>query len=148
MPKVRVYVDTSVFGGVHDEEFARASRRFFERVRADEYVVLLSAAVAPEELEAVGGLPSECAETVGVDDEVRALADHYRAFGVLDKADEGAALEVAAATIADADLLLTWDFKRLASYRKNMMFSGVNLLKGYRPLDIRSPLVLEYTGGE
>ena len=29
MRKIRVYVDTSVFGGTQDEEFAAASQRFF-----------------------------------------------------------------------------------------------------------------------
>lgn len=33
MHKIRVYIDTSVFGGVHDEEFAEASKRFFARVK-------------------------------------------------------------------------------------------------------------------
>lgn len=29
MHKTRVYVDTSVFGGIWDEEFAEATERFF-----------------------------------------------------------------------------------------------------------------------
>ena len=32
MPPIRVYADTSVFGGVFDEEFQVASRTFFEQV--------------------------------------------------------------------------------------------------------------------
>ncbi len=31
MRRIRVYVDTSVFGGTDDEEFSVASRRFFEK---------------------------------------------------------------------------------------------------------------------
>ena len=34
MQKIRVYIDTSVFGGVGDEEFAEATDRFFERLRS------------------------------------------------------------------------------------------------------------------
>lgn len=30
---IRVYADTSVYGGVFDEEFSVPSRRFFDRVR-------------------------------------------------------------------------------------------------------------------
>ena len=34
MHTIRVYVDTSVFGGTEDEEFAEITRRFFQQVRA------------------------------------------------------------------------------------------------------------------
>ena len=50
MHKTRVYVDTSVFGGVRDAPFAEASKLFFERVRRGEIVLLLSQHTA-EELE-------------------------------------------------------------------------------------------------
>ena len=33
MHKIRVYIDTSVFGGIHDDEFMNATTAFFERVR-------------------------------------------------------------------------------------------------------------------
>lgn len=42
MHKIRVYVDTSVFGGTRDAEFSEVSRRFFKRVHEGEFVVLLS----------------------------------------------------------------------------------------------------------
>ena len=34
---MRVYADTSVFGGVYDKEFEEASRAFFELVRAAKF---------------------------------------------------------------------------------------------------------------
>jgi hypothetical protein len=40
--KIRVYVDTSVFGGTQDEEFFVESNNFFDHVRLGEYMVLLS----------------------------------------------------------------------------------------------------------
>jgi len=42
MPTVRVYVDTSVFGGTQDDEFAESSERFFRRVHDGEFSVLIS----------------------------------------------------------------------------------------------------------
>ena len=35
-------MDTSVFGGVADEEFSQASQRFFQKVDNGEFVVLMS----------------------------------------------------------------------------------------------------------
>ena len=48
MPILRVYVDTSVFGGVGDEEFSEASRHFFDQVNAGRYRVLLSRVTTTE----------------------------------------------------------------------------------------------------
>ena len=39
---IRVYADTSVYGGVFDEEFAEASRTFFEQVRGGRFRLILS----------------------------------------------------------------------------------------------------------
>ena len=77
MPRPRVYLDTSVFGGVHDAEFAEYTRRFFDRVKR-------------------------------------------------------------------GDLVLSWNFTHIDRYDRIRMFNGVNALKGYRALDIRSPMEVTY----
>lgn len=147
MPKTRVYVDTSVFGGVHDEGFAAATERFFRRVQAGEYVVLVSGQVTEELAEApadvrdvLTSVPIEHIERVAVDDEVRALAVEYQQAGVLGPASEGDAIHVAAATVGRADLLLSWNFRHLVRYDRVRQFNGINALKGYPSIDIRSPL--------
>jgi hypothetical protein len=38
---IRVYADTSVYGGVFDEEFATPSRAFFEQVRSGRYRLVM-----------------------------------------------------------------------------------------------------------
>jgi len=45
---IRVYVDTSVFGGVLDPEFARASTRFFEQLRVGRFLPVVSVIVSEE----------------------------------------------------------------------------------------------------
>jgi len=44
-PAVRVYADTSVFGGVCDREFERASKAFFALVRRGVYRLVMSTPV-------------------------------------------------------------------------------------------------------
>ena len=51
---------------------------------------------------------------------------------------------MAAATVASADLILSWNFKHIVRYDRIQRFNGVNALHGYHPLDIRSPLELDY----
>ncbi len=45
MKKIRVYVDTSVFGGVFDDEFKKASLLFFEQVKLNLFEVFISSIV-------------------------------------------------------------------------------------------------------
>lgn len=52
MKPLRVYVDTSVFGGCFDAQFAEESTRFFDLVRAGRIVVLVSQVVVDELSEA------------------------------------------------------------------------------------------------
>jgi len=48
MSAIRVYADTSVFGGPFDEEFQTVSRTFFEQVRSGRFKLITSALVQEE----------------------------------------------------------------------------------------------------
>lgn len=151
MRRIRVYVDTSVFGGTCDEEFAGPSRRFFERVRKGRYVLLVSRTTTTELEEApqrvreyLDNLPRHRIEHVSPGPEVETLADAYIAAGALDTANRTGAIHVAAATVAGAELVLSWNFKHIVRYDRIRKFNGVNALNGYHALDIRSPLEVDY----
>jgi hypothetical protein len=47
---------------------------------------------------------------------------------------------VALATIAKADLIVSWNFKHIVHVDKIRAFQPVNLVQGYTSIDIRSPL--------
>ena len=55
---VRVYADTSVFGGVFDEEFSSASQLFFEQVRRGELRLVVSEVIRKE----IQGAPAKVKE--------------------------------------------------------------------------------------
>ena len=151
MHRIRVYVDTSVFGGAHDEEFAEATKRFLERVNEGEYRLVISSlthdeldGAPPEVAEFVENLVEGSYEEIDLDDEMRELAKAYISGGALGRASEYDALHVAAATVAKADLILSWNFRHIVNYDRIKKFNAVNLLNGYRTMDIRSPKELEY----
>ena len=151
MHKVRVYVDTSVIGGTQDEEFAGPSKRFFQRVCDGQYVLLVSPTTTGELEEAplavravMDALPPACIEHVPLGIEVDILANAYIEAGALGKAHRADASHVAAATVAGADLILSWNFKHIVRYDRVRKFNGVNTIKGYHTLDIRSPMEIDY----
>ena len=52
--KINVYADTSVFGGVFDEEFQETSKNFFNAIREKRFFLLTSELVREEIQEAPG----------------------------------------------------------------------------------------------
>ena len=146
MRRIRVYVDTSVFGGVQDEEFAEASKRFFELAGQGRLAVLVSQLTAdeledaPEDVARVlTELPAEQVESVPLNREVRDLAAEYVAAGVLGEASLDDATHVAAATVAAADLIVSWNFRHIVNYNRICGFNSVNTRSGYRSMLILSP---------
>lgn len=143
---LRVYADTSVFGGVHDEEFREASERFFAAVRRGAFVLLVSEplvleiAGAPDFVQATFEAHRAHAEALAITDEATALAEAYLAAGVVPAASRVDALHVALASVAGADAVVSWNFKHLVQLRRIRGFHAVNVLRGYPLIEIRSPL--------
>ena len=88
---LRVYADTSVFGGCFDEEFKRESLRFFEEVGQGRFVLVVSDVtldeleLAPEEVRRIlAELPPEQVELVHLSAESMELRNAYLDAGVVD----------------------------------------------------------------
>src|SRR3954464_11884148 len=85
---LRVYADTSVFGGVFDEEFAGPSQAFFEAVRRGRFQLVLSAVVeqevaaAPPQVQLLFDEMLTLAEVVGITEEARTLRNAYPNAGI------------------------------------------------------------------
>ena len=47
---------------------------------------------------------------------------------------------IACATVADADLIVRWNFRHIVHFDKIRGYHGVNMLKGYPLVPIHSPL--------
>ena len=144
---IRVYADTSVFGGCFDAEFKNASCRFFEEVRTGRFQLVVSdtteieLAAAPEYVRGVlADLPPGAVELIEVDEEVERLRDAYLNQQVVGRASERDAEHIAVATVADVDLIVSWNFKHIVHFEKISGYHGVNLLEGYSAIRIFSPL--------
>lgn len=147
MRKIRVYVDTSVFGGTQDTAFESESLAFIDQVRRGLYTVLFSNVTAseldgaPEAVRSVfDSLPEHCLEIIRVSKEAEDLAKEYVAAKVLGAASSDDALHVAVATVAAADMILSWNFKHIVNFNRIRGFNSVNIRLGYRAMTIHSPL--------
>lgn len=142
----RVYADTSVFGGCFDQEFSRASRRIFQEIQSGRFILILSDLLlyeldaAPVEVQSLlSDLTSARTEMVETTEETEALRNAYIEAGILPPSAVRDAGHIAIATVAEADLEISWNFKHIVHYEKIRGFNAINLLKGYKSIEIHSP---------
>lgn len=146
MRKLRVYADTSVFGGCFDEEFADDSRAFFSEIGAGRFTLVVSSVTlrelvdAPENVRHVlATLPPEHVERLRDCPEVVELREAYVEAGGIGRASREDAGHVAAASVADADMIVSWNSKHIVHFEKISGYHGVNLIRRYRPVSIHPP---------
>lgn len=133
----RVYIDTSVIGGCFDIEFALCQRRL--RAVVSEIVAAeLENAPAPVRDRYITLLTHEVA-TFTVSPEALALADLYQQKGILTPKYYDDGLHIARTTVAEVDVLVSWNFKDIVHYDKIRRFNAMNVEHGYKPLAIYSP---------
>lgn len=146
MKKLRIYIDTSVVGGCLDAGFADDSFALLEMARRGDVALLVSDLLAaelmrtPAEVQAVYiGLPESSMERTERSQETERLRDLYLAAGIVGSASAQDAHHVAIATVAGADVVVSWNFKHIVHFNKIRGFNAVNLREGYSPVEIRSP---------
>lgn len=146
MSRLRIYVDTSVVGGCGDEEFAEESLALFNMARKGEAFILVSDLLAqelvhaPEKVQNVLlSIPGENLEEIQRSGESERLCQAYLNAGVVSAQSKNDAHHVALATIARADVIVSWNFKHIVHFDKIRYFNAVNLREGYALIDIRSP---------
>lgn len=150
---IRIYVDTSVFGGVFDDDFMKPSRLFFEQVKAGKFRLVTSVVVrreigaAPEDVRAFFNKLAGKAEICEITKEAVQLQQQYIKAGVVSAKWNDDALHVALATVSGCGLIVSWNFKHIVNFKKIPLYNGVNGNNGYPAISIHSPLeVIENEG--
>ncbi|MFO8012445.1 MAG: type II toxin-antitoxin system VapC family toxin [Phycisphaerae bacterium] len=142
---VRVYADTSVFGGVFDEEFREPSRRFFAQVRDGRFALVTSAVVqeevsaAPEGVRAFFDEMLPLAEVADIDDDALQLQSAYIKAGILGPRWALDALHVALATVSRASVIVSWNFAHIVHFDRIRSYNRVNQDCGFRVIAVHSP---------
>jgi hypothetical protein len=141
----KVYADTSVYGGVFDDEFASDSKLFFEKISNGDFTLIIYSTVIYE-LEKAPQFVKEFLNEINtknvlyfeINDSVINLRNEYIKQKVLGKGSIKDAEHIAMATIADADFIVSWNFKHIVHFDKIEKFQAVNILNGYKPIKIYS----------
>ena len=118
-----------------------------EAIKQEKFILLMSDIIVSELINAsqavkdiLLSIPQRVIEVVKITAEVLQLRDAYINEGVVTSKSINDATHVAAATIARAAAIISWNFKHIVRLDKMKGYNQINLLNGYGILTIISPL--------
>jgi len=121
----RIYIDTSVVGGLFDVEFSADTKPFFHKVENGDIKIVYSEitddelAGAPEKVRNyLKQLTSKQKEFVEITPEAVNLADTYIRDKVVGKISRADCIHIALATIHKVDILVSWNFKHIVNINR------------------------------
>ncbi|MGD0517826.1 MAG: hypothetical protein ABSA26_09860, partial [Thermoguttaceae bacterium] len=80
-----------------------------------------------------------------INEEILRLRDAYISAGIVGEKWADDAGHVASATVLEADLIVSWNFRHIVHFDKIRLYNAINKLYGYHEIDIRSPAeVIDY----
>ena len=148
---LKLYLDTSVFGGYHDIEFEEDTRILFEKINLGQFQVIYSDVTemelsrAPKKVrDLLENLPGRLKTKIELSESAVSLADTYLSENVVGKTSRTDCFHIAMATMCDADILVSWNFKHIVNVIRIRGYNAVNLKFGYQQIDIRSPREIIY----
>jgi len=153
MRTLKLYIETSVWSHWYADdapERQEATMEFFRAcgTRRDKVVTYISGFVldelqqAPEDLAAdlVSLVDEQGAILLRPTTDVLDLADAYAVHGALPRARRADRLHAAMATVAEMDMLVSWNYRHLVNVSRRERINSVNRLVGYaKRLEIVSP---------
>lgn len=153
---MKVYADTSVIGGYFDKEFQEWSVALWDEFITGSKHLLFSELTAQElefareEIkELINEIPLENRTDISITDEAVKLAETYITEGVLSNKSYNDALHIALATLNNADILASWNFKHIVNIDRIRLYNSINFRIGYRIIEIRTPReILKQTDNE
>ncbi|OGF50219.1 MAG: hypothetical protein A2231_01885 [Candidatus Firestonebacteria bacterium RIFOXYA2_FULL_40_8] len=156
MKRLSLYLDTSIWNFYFAKDAPvemEHTIEFFNEAKKRKYDLFISALVLSEILDAPEPRKSDLlnllngVEVVNLEitAEVRGLANKYLSNKIISENYEDDAIHIALAVVNRIDLIVSWNFKHMVNVRVNREVNGVNLMEGYKAIEIRTPLeVKEY----
>jgi predicted nucleic acid-binding protein len=151
VPKLKVYVETSVVSGLTDddppERRATAKALFSSVAEGRRFAAYISSLVVEEIMRGPEDLVQEFDALMRQLEfnfleptaEAEDLADRYILEGVISEHHRNDAMHLAIATVAELDVVLSWNLDHMVNLRRIRRANGVNLLQGYGRIDVRLP---------
>jgi len=144
---MKLYLDTSVYGGYYDDEFMEDTQDLFLWINETQTQVIASNIVLEELKRPTEPLKSKLLNTLSFLDnlvfkefthKMGNLANYYIVSGVLRPESLEDARHIAFATTHEIDYILSWNFKHMVNCKKQL--NVVNLRFNEQLINICSPI--------
>jgi len=142
----KVYIDTSVVGGYFDEEFKLWTKVFFDSVQDGQFIIVISELLteelrfAPDYVKSfLNQIPEKHKLYIELSEETENLAKAYINNGIVGIKSLADCRHIASATVNEIEILTSWNFKHIVNLDKIHLYNGINIQKGYRTVEIRTP---------
>jgi hypothetical protein len=100
---------------------------------------------APEHVkELVKQIPEKYIEYVAITTQAYAVADQYVKENVVGKSSIEDCRHIALATLNNADILVSWNFKHIVNVNRIRGYNSINYRLGHKILEIRTPREILY----
>ncbi len=150
MKKLKLYFDTSIYNfAIADdvEKEKEITLKLLEQIKNHGYELFISEIVNLEinrasEEKAVrlrDVIKKTDPEVLFIDEEVNNLAKKYIEEEIIPAKYEEDALHIAVASVNRLDMIVSWNFKHIVKAKTKREVTGINLLLGYKEIDIYSP---------
>jgi predicted nucleic acid-binding protein len=150
MKKLKVYIDTSVLGAIHDRDDPirlRTTKQFLKEIEDKRHEGFISNIgleeldKAPEQLRTgiLNIIKNVTPEMLMETDDCEELVKEYLANGIIPLKYRDDARHIAVATVYEVDAIVSWNFKHMVNVFIKRAVNSVNLRLGYKTIDILSP---------
>ena len=148
--KTKLYLDTSIINFAVDDRTPAEkllTQNLIKEIKAGKYEVFISEVVLLEinkseeekRKELFNVLKEVNPEELDISREVRALAEKYVVEEIIPAKHMDDALHIAAASVNDVDIVVSWNFEHIVKHKTRVAVAAINILKGYKALDICTP---------
>jgi predicted nucleic acid-binding protein len=150
MKKLRLYIDTSVLGGLFDSEDLRrvdTAERVLQLIKNGSYDGFISLLTVEEILKAPdrireklqGKIRETGLSVLEETEESISLADAYLQNGAMPEKYRDDARHIAVGVFHELDYIVSWNYKHMVNIAVRRLINSTNLRMGYNPIEIISP---------
>ncbi|MBI5787998.1 MAG: type II toxin-antitoxin system VapC family toxin [Candidatus Schekmanbacteria bacterium] len=155
MKKLQLYFDTSVFNFAFADDAPDEkgiTLILLEQLRQDRYSIFISDVVIREVSNAPKQKAYQLTELINelspaildITDDCIELAQRYIQEGIIPVKHKDDALHIAIASVHNMDGIISWNFKHIVKLKTRREVKAINLLLGYKEVDIISPQEVIY----
>ena len=98
--------------------------------------------------ELIGNIDEKNKEKIKLSPEAIDLADKYIEAKIVGKKSRADCQHIAIATICNANVLVSWNFKHIVNLDRIRGYNGINFQNGYNMIEIRTPKEIYNYGTE